>query len=341
MRHPVAAFVVLVTALSACAPGAGTRTVAASAERSPMVVSLPGPADPYAAAVDSAARQGLEVWLESDLLARWLDGPAAFQAAISRLTALASRPGVVGIKIADELGYRDGVAGRPDRALAFLQTADRALGDTVPRARLLVDLYVPELGCGPSPAAPSWVATCRSRARAANPGLALTQIDAVMASGTVDVVDLSTGLRSSQSYSALGTTRDAVQVLAWQEAQRRGWPRQVRLQARKALAHPGRYQGTMAQAEADLHTWVDLPLQHGAAAVDVWTWQQGYRSEIVRLMDPGLVPNVLYTGLVRRRSAGVPLITHLSPSSVEQQLDVDMAALSRAFGAVFIAAGTG
>jgi len=86
---------------------------------------------------------------------------------------------------------------------------------------------------------------------------------------------------------------------------------------------------------------VDIPLAAGAAAVDIWTWRQVYRGDVVRIMDPGLVPNPLYTGLVRRRTHALPLVTHLSPSSLESNLDVDMAALARAFTEVFIAAGTG
>lgn len=309
--------------------------------RPPLIVGMPGPGDRYAAAVDSAARHGLEVWLEADLLARWLDGPEAFDAAVRRVAALASRKGVVGVKVADELGYRDGVAGRPLKALAFLRAVDRALAASVPEAEVLVDLYVPELGCGPRPDEPPWVRACRSRTLREAPGLGLAQVDSWIASRTVDVVNLSTGLGSDASYASHGSTRDEAQALAWQEVRRRGWPDDVRVRARKALAHPGSYTGSPAQAEADLRTWVDVPSDHGAAAVDIWTWRQTYRGEVVRLMDPGLVPNALYAGLVRRRGAGLQLSTHLTPSSLEHHLEVDMAALARAFSAVFVAAGTG
>lgn len=329
-----------VLALAGCASVASPPQPAEQPRR-PVVVTLPGPGDRYAAAVDSAVRHGLEVWLEADLLARWLDGPEAFEAAVARVAALASRPGVVGVKVADELGYRDGVAGRPSAALDFLRAVDRALAASSPEADLLVDLYVPLLGCAPGLRETAWVRACRARAQRDAPGLGLEQVDSWIASRAVDVVNLSTGLGSDASYASRGSTRDEAQALAWQEVRRRGWPRDVRMRARKALAHTGRYTGSPSQAEADLRTWVDVPSRHGATGVDIWTWRQTYRGEVVRLMDPGLVPNSLYAGLARRRAEGLQLSTHLTPSSLEHHLEVDMTALARAFSAVFVAAGTG
>ena len=51
--------------------------------------------------------------------------------------------------------------------------------------------------------------------------------------------------------------------------------------------------------------------------------------------------NVLWDGLVSRRQQGARLFTHLSPSSLEEGLQADLAVLGQVFTDVFVAAGTG
>ena len=63
----------------------------------------------------------------------------------------------------------------------------------------------------------------------------------------------------------------------------------MRLQARKALAQVGGYRGDAGQAAAQLRTWVDIPLERGAQAVDVWTWRQSYKDNTYRLMPSGVL----------------------------------------------------
>ncbi len=95
------------------------------------------------------------------------------------------------------------------------------------------------------------------------------------------------------------------------------------------------------QAAADVHTWVDVPMSDGATAVDVWTWRQRYEGDINRILNPGLQPNALWDDLVARRQQGARLFTHMSPHSLEESLDADLAKLAQAFTDVFVAAGTG
>ena len=77
---------------------------------------------------------------------------------------------------------------------------------------------------------------------------------------------------------------------------------QGELQARKALAHAGRYTAGIAQAEADVHTYVDIPLAEGAKAADIWTWAQHYQGELVTITDPQARPNALTRALQERRA---------------------------------------
>jgi hypothetical protein len=45
--------------------------------------------------------------------------------------------------------------------------------------------------------------------------------------------------------------------------------------------------------------------------------------------------------LLARHARGVDLLTHLSPSLLQQSLDADLAQVARVFSGVFLAAGTG
>lgn len=301
----------------------------------------------YAALAAAVASHGAKPWVEADLLKAWVAGPTRYASVMDAVVALAGRPGVAGIKIADELGYQDGTDAKTD--LAFLTATTRALHQRLPGLKVAVDLIVPELGClswagvpasvvGPSSATSR--GTCGSDATARDPGVALAAVDRYVAQGGLDVLDLSAGLRTNAEYAAWGTTRDAAMAAAWDEASRR-WGGTVRLQARKALAHPGAYQGTRESAEADVHTYVDVPLAHGAHAVDIWTWSQPYKGGTYTLTDPRLAPNALTAALLDRRRRGVELWTHMTPSSLQVGLDQDVAAAVSIFRGVLVASGTG
>lgn len=336
-RWMAALAVIASIATAGCGAAAGLKH---SADSGPP----PGPLSPvsdYLAAVRVAHHDHLTVWIETDLVKRWEAGPAAFRAGVRRAAFLAGQPGVTGIKVADELGYNDGMDS-PAKIRRFLSATAHALRAAAPHTRILVDMVVPQLGClpGQRPAMPG-AAACMSRAEASYPQLALPQIDAYLRMHAIDVLDLSSGLLSPGTYSSWGTSIDAAQAAAWREAARRGWPRLVLLQSRKALAHPGSYRSTPAQTRADLHTFVDVPLASGAHAVDVWTWHQEYDGAMYSLMNPGMRPNALWAGLVQRRRAHDVLFTHMSPHSLESGLRPDLAKIATVFTAVFLPAGTG
>jgi hypothetical protein len=346
-RPVFAALTGAVVAIMATACG-GTHPVAAKPEVSgPLhgwTPPQPEPLSPladYQAAVQVAVAEHLKVWIETDLVKRWEDGPAWFRAAINRVAVLANRPGVVGIKIADELGYNDGM-NSASKITKFLSDAAQALHAAAPHKLILVDMVVPQLGCLPGDrAADLPAAACVRHGQAAYPQLALPEVDGYLRLHAIDVLDLSTGLLPDDTYKAWGTTADAAQRAAWLEVARRGWPRLVDLQARKALAHPGDYPGTPAEAEADLHLYVDIPLASGAHAVDVWTWRQEYEGAMYRLMNPGMKPNPLWFGLEQRRRDNDVLFTNMSPSSVETGLNEDLAKIATVFTDVLLPAGTG
>ncbi|HEY6793143.1 MAG TPA: hypothetical protein VI248_00505 [Kineosporiaceae bacterium] len=327
------------------APPGATSSVADGSARAGGT-SAPGtatiaPGDRYRGAIGVAASRGLHVWLEVDLVKRWLAGRAAFDEGVRRVAGLARAPGVVGFKVADELGYQDGTTSA-DQILAFLHDTATALRAVAPGKRILVDMVVPELGCLPGVTpAPVWAQAAMAQERGRYPQLALDQVDRYVRSGTFDVLDVSTGLRAGSTYARWGTDRDAAQRAGWAEIRSRGWGTSVRVQSRKALAEAEGWTGSTAEAEADLRTWVDIPLQEGAAAVDVWTWAQHYRGRVFALVATGGGSNPLWDGLVRRRTDGRVLFTHFTPSTTRDDVQGDLARLATGFTDVFMATGTG
>lgn len=296
---------------------------------------------PYDQTIDAAHRHGLHVWIESDLVKRWLAGPASFRDAIATIAEEATHPGVVGIKVADELGYHDGLT-TADRITAFLDASAAALRVAAPGKLILIDMIVPELGCLPGYQPPlRWATICAAQQRGLYPQLALSEIDGYLQRHDVDVVDLSTGLFPARTYAGWGVDEDTAQRAAWQDAVQRGWPQLVRLQGRKAMAHPGADTEGPAAVSGAMTTFIDIPRSAGAAAVDVWTWRQMYQGKMYRLLDPGLRTNDLWQALVKQHDGGARLFTHLSPHSLEVGLDTDLAELAHVFTDLFVAAGTG
>jgi hypothetical protein len=324
--------------------GGGTQAPSAvTGTRSPAPVSTAGlsPIGPYLNAVDVAAHDGLRVWLEVDLVKRWQAGPAQFQVGVERLAELARRPGVVGFKVADELGYNDGMT-TPDKILSFLSDTATALHRVAPGKKILIDFVIPELGCLPGMVPQRlWATVEASRLRGLYPQLALDQVDRYVRSGTVDVVDVSSGLLDDRTYAGWGSDRNEAQTLAWQEIRRRGWSSSVTVQARRALADAGGYAGTPTQATGDLRTFIDIPGRLGAQGVDVWTWAQHYKGTTYALLDAQLTANPLWTGMQQRHRTGVRLLTNFTPSLTLSSVDTDLARLATVFTDVFIATGTG
>lgn len=296
-------------------------------------------AAPYVKLATSLVARGVDVWVETDLVKAYLAGPARYRQVLAISLDLARRKGVSGIKIADELGYHDGTT--PDTARALVVKAAHDIHAAQPATKVLIDVVVPELGClSWRPDATDGENICGATARIRDPAASLAAIDSYVATGALDVVDLSPGLGDAAFYAQQGTSRDDAMRFAWREAVRR-WGGRVTLQARKALARPGPYPYTAARAEADVHTYVDIPLAEGAHAVDIWTWAQNYQGQFVTITDPGGQPNALTRALQERRAKGAKLWTHMTPSSLQVNLSRDVADVSAQFDAVFVAAGTG
>ena len=99
-------------------------------------------------------------------------------------------PGTVGFKVADELGYHDGLTTRA-QVLAFLGATRAALTRVAPQAQVLVDAVVPELGCLPGHDAGG--AECAREVRATSPGATVDTVSSYLSAGLVDRLDLRAG----------------------------------------------------------------------------------------------------------------------------------------------------
>lgn len=319
------------------APSASPRTPGP-----PPAFRTPRPAaDPYVNLARQLSARGVQVWFEADLVSRWLQGPQAFAEGIDRLGRLSHVRGVVGFKVADELGYGDGI-NSPAQATAFLQAVHDGLARVAPRAQVLVDVVVPELGCL------AWTkqgsASCAAEQRAKHPGATEAAVSGYLHQGLVDRLDLSTSMLDEWTYRSWGLSQPQAQRAAWEHVKQLGWQHLTALQSRKALADAGGYQGSPEEADTDVHTFVGVPTAEGARAVDVWTWRQQYDGRTVSLLDNSLQPNPLWQRLAAEHRAGVHLITHITPSLLlptAAQRSREYALLASVFDAAFVAAGTG
>ena len=97
------------------------------------------------------------MWIESDFVKAYLAGPTRYHYVLNAALALARHPGVLGIKVADELGYHDGTT--PAQAAAVLRRAVADIHTAMPATKVLIDVVVPELGCL------SWTAHATSEMR--------------------------------------------------------------------------------------------------------------------------------------------------------------------------------
>jgi hypothetical protein len=297
--------------------------------------------DPYVQLATLLHDRGVDIWFESDLVSNWLSGPATFDAAIQRLSELSGVPGVVGFKVADELGYGDGLTS-VDEATRFLQAVHSSLGTVAPDAQILVDAIVPELGCLPWRGDPE--AACAAAVRKQYPAATAGAMDHYLKTGLIDRLDLSTGLLDDATYAGWGTTSDDAQRDAWTHAVGRGWASEVDLQSRKALADVGGSQGDAAQAADDVKTFVSIPLAAGANAVDIWTWRQPYEGQTVSLLPADLASNPLWAALKTNAEEGDQFLTHMTPSAMatpRADWPAECDRVAEVFSSVFVAAGTG
>jgi hypothetical protein len=296
----------------------------------------------WTAPMKAANDKGLQVWIESDLVKAWLQGPDAFNAAVQKLAAEAQTPGVVGFKIADELGQPgQTTTTSPADALRFLKEARAALHANAPGKLILIDVIGFDLGCVPGSAS-SWHQKCLDQNSAADASLSLDTISQIVDSGYIDELDVTTNMGDPTKYQKnFGVTRTQAQQMAFAEIVNRGWSKKIVVNTRKAFSFPTATIPDATTAAGLVGDFIDVPIAAGAKAVDTWAFSQAYNGQIVNQMSPNYQSNALWDAFKNEKAKGVNLFTHYTPSHPMGPVDQDMAAIATAFTGVFCAAGTG
>ena len=208
---------------------------------------------------------------------------------------------------------------------------------------MLVDVVVPDLGCL------GWTAdgstSCAERAVASAPAASAAAVGGYLRAGLIDRLDVSTSLLDEWTYQKWGLTLASAQRAAWARIDALGWDRLTTLQARKALAEAGGYQGSAEDADHDAHTYVEIPVSRRRGGRRHLDLAAGVRRPARR--PPRRRPDRERRSGAELRAEdlhGAQLFTHMTPSL----LPTDSAGRTREydrvaelFGAVFVAAGTG
>ncbi|MFC4530330.1 hypothetical protein [Sphaerisporangium dianthi] len=307
-------------------PDASTQP-APSATPKASKAPLAAPDDATGKAAATAVKLGMRVWIESELAPAWTAGKEQFDAAVASMAAQASRPGVVGVKFAQDLGYW-GFKNAGD-VRKFVKDASAALRAAMPAGKqLAVDVVVPEMGCGVSE-------PCQAALRAKYPLISRANVEKYVLTGDVDHVNVSSGLFASE-YAKYKITQDKALRNQWIAVRARGWDTRVHVGAREVgLAHSGQNKLTAAQAEAAAKLRVDLPLQAGVQTVMLWTHRQEWDGATWRILDQGLTANTMWKALQARKGLGRLSVT-FDASDPEKGVTQDLTKLAEVFDEVYI-----
>ncbi|MDH2427078.1 hypothetical protein [Sphaerisporangium sp. TRM90804] len=289
--------------------------------------SLAPPNDATGKAAAAAVKLGMRVWIESELAPAWTAGKEQFDAAVASLAAQAARPGVVGVKFAQDLGYWGFKSAADVRE--FVTSASAALREAMPAGKdLAVDVVVPELGCGQSE-------PCQAALRTKYPLISRANVEKYVLTGDVDHVNVSSGLFASE-YAKWKITPDKALRNQWIAVRARGWDTRVHIGAREVgLSQSGATKLTAAQAEAAAKLRVDLPLQAGVQTVTLWTHRQSWDGATWRILDPGLAPNTMWKALQARKGLNRLSVT-FDASDPERSITQDLNKLSEVFSEIYI-----
>ncbi|WP_214110243.1 hypothetical protein [Acrocarpospora catenulata] len=217
---------------------------------------------PAGQAVETATEAGLRVWLTTDLADDWKAGDQAFTAAVKRIGALAAQPGVAGIRFTSQLGYNNTFTDAAELT-KFVGAASAALRAVAPGKKLGVHTVVPEFACGGH-------SGCKAAMAKQYPLLSPSVIEPLLTSGLIDQLSLDSGL--SGGYAQWKITAQEARRNQWIQVRARAWDTLAQVGAEDAGLASGPL--TEAQAKSATAQRVVLPLEDGAATVNVWSrWQ--------------------------------------------------------------------
>ncbi|WP_219510883.1 hypothetical protein [Nonomuraea ceibae] len=289
------------------------------------------PADPVTQALAQARAHGLRIWLETDLVNAWKQGPEHLKASAEQLSQFADRPGVVGVKLAYDLGLRGFTD--EDQISQFVTETSRTLRATLPAGRkIAVDVVIPELGCGSNQ-------RCAQAMRQAYPLLTLARVESYVLSGAVDAVNITGGLFADK-YAEFKITTKAAAANLWQRLRLLSWKTRVPglyIGSREiGLAHTGATSAiTATSANRLIQDRIDAPLRTGADHIVLWTLRQTFNGQTWRLTDAGLQRNPIWNALRTRNATRALSITY-NPREPESNVGDDIKVIADIASAIFI-----
>ncbi|MGR6924535.1 hypothetical protein ACU635_60680 [[Actinomadura] parvosata] len=314
-----------------------TPTVEPTAEPTATATTADAPAA-QAIAAAAAVRPRLRVWVETDLADDYTAGDARFTAALDAVIAAARKPGVIGVKFADNLGYTGFTS--PGDVTRFLTRAGGALRAALPGKRLSIGVVVPELGCGSAKA-------CTQAMRAKAPLATKENVTRYLKARAADRVEISTGLfgrtyrRHHVPDPKTGKPTSITPALAaraqWMSIRALEWDTLAQIGAREyGLAHTGDTSvWDQAAATAQIDARIGTAIALGVPTITLWGHQAIDDNQTYRLLDAGLTPNALWTTLTRQGLRG-RLAVIIDATSTERGITADLTELAKAVSEVFL-----
>ncbi|GAA0385190.1 hypothetical protein Acor_48450 [Acrocarpospora corrugata] len=271
-------------------------------------------ATPTGQAVELAGENDLRVWIDTELADDWKAGEQAFAAAVKNVGALAAQPGVAGIRFTTQLGYNANFTTAAELT-KFVTAASAALREIAPGRKLGVHTVVPEFACGGH-------AGCVQAMAKQYPLLTPAVIEPLLTGGKLDQLTLDSGMAPGYGQwkiSALEARRNQ-----WIQVKARAWDTLVQVGAEDAGLVGGSL--TSAQAKAATAERIVLPLEDGAATVNVWSRYLDVKGTVHG------IPAATWAQLEKLAPLQRRLATLYTPGTD------DLAKLAKVFSQVYIAA---
>jgi hypothetical protein len=278
-------------------------------------------------AVKTAAAAGMRVWVDAELADDWKAGKLS--EAAKKLAAVATQPGVVGIRFTRQLGLGQTFQ-NADELDKFVAETTAELRRLAPGKKLAAHTFLPAFGCGAEEA-------CKSAMATKYPLLDADRIGAWLAKGLLDQLALDSGHLATE-YATWKIDATTAQRNQWIQVRARAWDAYAQIAAEDAgFAAPGAPQLNAEQATKAITERVAAPLQNDAAeTVTLWSRWQNDQGQVSRMYGEKWAANATWDQLKKLAEVRPRLSTVYDPAKPEVDATTDLKALSEVFGQVYV-----
>jgi hypothetical protein len=273
------------------------------------------------------AQTNMRIWIETELADDYKAGKLA--EAVKKVAALATQPGVVGIRFTSQLGYNKTftTAEEMDKFVAETAAALRTLS---PGKKLAAHTVVPVFGCGANDA-------CKAELTKKYPLLNPDRIGAWLSAGLIDQLSLDSGHLGTE-YATWKIDAAEAQRNQWIQVRARAWDAYAQIASEDAsFASAGTAQLNEEQATKAITERIAAPLQDDAAeTVTLWTRWQNDQGQVSRVYGEKWAANVTWDQLKKLSTVRPRLATIYDPANPEVDVATDLKNLSEVFGQVYL-----